>query len=224
MSRFQFVSPASPSGLLRVGDAERIAAHLRSGGLAILPTETGPLLAALATAVPAVRAAFAVKARPLTQPMHVACSGLAMAGEYAHLSEAARRLLGQFTPGPLSVVVRQRPTLPDELVTAGGMVGVRIPDHPATLQIIAATGAPVTATSVNRSGEEGQPVDPASLERLDWGDTDPVPVVDDPTAVRFTRPSTLVRLVGAELEVLRPGPISAEDLARALADPAGAAA
>lgn len=221
--RFRFVTPSPGSGVLRLADLEWIAEHLRSGGLAVLPTETGPMLAALATDVPALRAAFTAKGRGWHHPMHIACASLAMASEYAHLTEAARRLLGRFTPGPLSVVVRQRQTLPGELVTSQGTVGIRVPDHPATLQVISAVGAPVTATSVNRSGEESQPLDVASLERLDWGACDPVPVVDDPAAVRFSRPSTLVRLTGPRLEVLRPGPVTAEELERALTEPVAGA-
>lgn len=220
VDRFRFLAAGSPSGLLRLADADWLAAHLRAGGLAVLPTETGPMLAALATDTSALRAAFAVKGRDLRHPMHVACASLAMADEYAQLSGAARRLLGRFTPGPLSVVVRQRETLPGELVTSRGTVGIRIPDHPATLQVITAVGAPVTATSVNRSGEESEPLDAASLARLDWGACDPVPVVADPAAVRFSRPSTLIRLTGPGLEVLRPGPVGEADLRRVLADPA----
>lgn len=214
MSRFRYLAVSPESGLLRLDEVDELVEHLRDDGLAVLPTETGYLLAAVATSLPAVRAAFAAKQRDPAHPMHIACASLAMAATYAELSREARLLLGRFTPGPLSVVVRQRETLPDELVTHHGTVGIRVPEHPATLQVISALAAPVTATSLNRSGEESREPDQATLASLDWGAAEVVPVVTDPSAVRYSSPSTLVRVLGAGLEVLRPGPVRAEDLER----------
>jgi L-threonylcarbamoyladenylate synthase len=216
VSRFQFFAPSSHSGLLRLAEAELVAGRLRDGGLAVLPTETGYMLAALATSLPALRTAFGVKERDHAHAMHVACASIGMAARYAALSPDARRLMGAFTPGPLTVVVPQTGALPDELVTLGGTVGIRVPDHPATLQVIATLDAPVTATSLNRSGEETRPYDRDLLEELPWGDVLGVPVVEDKAAVRYAAASTLVRLTGPAPEVLRQGPITAEEIAAAL--------
>lgn len=202
--------------MLTLGDADRIAARLREGGLAVLPTETGYMLAALATSIPAVRGAFAVKERDHANPMHIACASIKMAARFAEITPDARRLLAAFTPGPLTIVVRQTDALPDTLVTLGGTVGIRVPDHPATLQVIATLDAPVTATSLNRSGEETRPYDRELLDELPWGDARDVPVVEDKTAVRYPAASTLVRLTGPAPEVLRAGPVSAEEIAAAL--------
>ncbi|MFC0530896.1 L-threonylcarbamoyladenylate synthase [Phytohabitans kaempferiae] len=215
MQRFHFLAPTQ-SGLLRLADAEFVAARLRDGGLAVLPTETGYMLAAIATSLPALRTAFDVKERDYAHAMHVACASIGMADRYARLSPAARRLMGVFTPGPLTVVAPQTGALPDEMVTLGGTVGIRVPDHPATLQVIATLDAPITATSLNRSGEETRPFDRDLLEELPWGDLRDVPVVEDKSAVRYPAASTLVRLTGPEPEVLRQGPITAEQIAAAL--------
>lgn len=214
MTSFEFINVRTPSRLLPLIDLERVVECLRRDGLAVLPTETGYALAAVATSNPAVRAAFAVKQRDLGNPMHIACASLEMADRYAELTEPARRLLGSFTPGPLSVVLRKRDTLPDSLVTLRGTVGIRVPDHPATLQVISALGAPVTATSLNRSGEETREPDQELLEGLHWGDVDPVPVVVDRSAVRFPAASTLVRLVSDQPEILRDGPVGAAEIER----------
>jgi L-threonylcarbamoyladenylate synthase len=214
--RFHFLAPSSHSGLLRLADAEFVAGRLREGGLAVLPTETGYMLAALATSLPALRTAFDVKERDHAHAMHVACASIGMAARYAVLSPAARRLMGAFTPGPLTVVVPQTGALPVEMVTLGGTVGIRVPDHAATLQVIATLDAPVTATSLNRSGEETRPYDRDLLEELPWGDLRGVPVVEDKSAVRYPAASTLVRLTGEAPEVLRQGPITAEQITAAL--------
>jgi L-threonylcarbamoyladenylate synthase len=216
MTTFEFLRPAGASHLLRTADATMVADALRRGGLAVLPTETGYLLAATATSIPALRKAFAVKERSLSNPMHIACSSLAMAAEHSVLTPRALRLLGAFTPGPLSVVVEQTDRLPTSLVTLHGTVGIRIPDHPATLQVIAALGQPVTATSLNRSGEETAPVNSSVLDSLNWQDSEVVCVVVDNEAIRYRTPSTLVRVTGADIEILRPGPID-DDSVRTVA-------
>jgi len=222
MSRFRFLAPASESGMLRLADVDRVAEQLRRGGLAVLPTETGYMLAAVATSMPALRAAFDVKERDYANPMHVACASVGMATRYAEVTPAARLLLGAFTPGPLTVVLRQTDALPRTLVTLNGTVGIRVPDHPATLQVISALDAPITATSLNRSGEEGRALDRELLDELAWGDNADVPIVEDKAAVRFSAASTLVRLTGPAVEILRQGPVSAEEISRVLAGPEAA--
>lgn len=216
-TNFDVLTVPPGSGLLPLGAAEAVADVLRAGGLAVLPTETGYLLASSASSPGAVRKAFAVKGRPLTNPMHVACSSLGMAATVGRLDARAATLLGRLTPGPVSVVVPQADGLDNPYVTLNGTIGLRVPDHPATLQVIATFGEPVTATSFNRSGEEGAPVDRAMLESFDWRDEPLVPAVIDPGAVRFDRGSTLVRLTGPEPEVLREGPVGIEEIRRALA-------
>src|SRR5215469_784279 len=144
--------------MLTLSEVARIAGSLRSGSLAVLPTETGYMLAALANSMPAIERAFAVKQRDPAQVMHVACASVAMAASVGKLTPAALRLLGAFTPGPLSVIVAKTAALPDRLVTVNGTVGIRVPDHPATLQVIAEVGVPLTATSLNVSGAAPVPV------------------------------------------------------------------
>jgi L-threonylcarbamoyladenylate synthase len=219
MAEFVFLSPQPDSGTLRLADAAGVAAGLRRGELAVLPTETGYMLAALATSEAALGRAFAVKDRDPGLVMHVACASLSMIETVGVLNPAATRLLGAFTPGPLSVIIEKTALLPDRLVTLNGTVGIRVPDNAATLQILAEVGAPLTATSLNRSGEAQIPIDEAGLRRLDWPDG-VVHVVRDPSAKRYDAASALVRVTGPEPEILRAGPI---DEARILAAVSGGA-
>jgi L-threonylcarbamoyladenylate synthase len=207
MATFEFL-PRTPAGLLRFADAARTAEHLRGGGLAVLPTETGYLLGALATDLAAVRKVFAAKERDPANPVHVACSSVALAARFAVLDARALDLIGRFTPGPLTVVVPQRDSLPGELVTKDGTVGIRVPDHPATLQVVELLGSPITATSLNRSGEESKPLDRGQLETLAWPAGETVFVLEHDEAITEPSASTLVRVTGdGELTLLRPGPV-----------------
>jgi L-threonylcarbamoyladenylate synthase len=206
VTKFAYTS-LTPHKLLAFGEAARIADTLHRGGLAVLPTETGYMVAAAATDTTAVTKVFRVKERSLANPMHVACASLAMARRFAQLTPVAEHLMSMFTPGPLTVVVQQSDLLPTTLVTLNGTVGLRVPDHPATLQVIELLGEPVTATSLNRSGEESLPLDRDQLESLDWPD-EVVPVVEDKQSITETSASTLARLTTGEVEILRAGPVS----------------
>lgn len=216
MTSFEYV-PLTGNKQLRFADAARIVSLLDGGGLAVLPTETGYMIAADATNVEAVTKVFTTKERNFANPMHVACGSLAMAGRYAELTPATVRLMGAFTPGPLTVVVAKTRLLPDTLVTKDGTVGIRVPDHPATLQVVELLGRPVTATSLNRSGEESAPLERAYLEQLCWPATETaVAVVEDETSIIQPRPSTLATLNGADLRILREGPVTKADIERVL--------
>jgi L-threonylcarbamoyladenylate synthase len=225
VTAFEIMVPRPGSGLLAQREAEDTADGLREGGLAVLPTETGYLLAASAVRADAVLKAFAVKQRSLDNPMHIACASVEMAARFGKLDDRARRLLDVFTPGPLSIVVPQADDLDNPYVTLAGTIGLRVPDHPATLQVVAALGTPVTATSLNRAGEASTPVDRHLLGSFDWLGEPVVNVVIDPGSIRFEQASTLVRLTGREPEVLRRGPVTAADIARVLAgSPSGSSA
>lgn len=208
MTQFEKIENMSPSGTLKSVEVSRMADTLRRGGLVILPTETGYMLAVDATRPDAVLRAFKVKGRPLTNVMHIACASMDMASRYAQLSVRAMRLLGDLTPGPLSVIVATNSDALSPHVILNHTVGIRIPDHPATLQVIESLGHPVTATSLNESGSSAISVSESELSKLDWPAEEVVQVLDIGNSVPYPMPSTLVRVTGPEVEILRPGPIS----------------
>jgi L-threonylcarbamoyladenylate synthase len=208
MTEFLYLDGLSASGTLKLAEVAMVRDLLRSGGTAILPTETGYMLAAVATDVDAVTRVFTAKGRPLSNPMHVACSSMAMVERIAELTPSAARLLGRLTPGPVTVVARKTPHLPDELVTLNDTVGIRVPDHPATLQIIDAVGEPLTATSLNESGGASCSPDRANLDRLDWSGHRTVHIVDAGAEVAYPAASTLVRVIDDEVTILRHGPVT----------------
>jgi L-threonylcarbamoyladenylate synthase len=208
----------TPNRLLRLAELDVVVRHLRRGGLVVLPTETGYLLGAAALDEDAVRRAFAVKVRTPRNPMHAAVTGVEMAEQLAHLGHAARHLLQVFTPGPLTVVCPKRAAVPDILVAGTGTLGIRVPDSPVTLQVIAALGGPITATSLNVSGDPPRASVDETIAALEWKDEDSLFVVKDPLCVLHSRPSTLVSLVDGGCLILRDGPISAEAITAALSE------
>ncbi|MGH3280217.1 MAG: L-threonylcarbamoyladenylate synthase [Trebonia sp.] len=216
MTKFRYVKPHSRSGMLMWSEVAEIADSLKQGALAVLPTETGYMLAALATSGEAVKAAFTVKGRAGSAVMHVACGSLEMAGTVGALNERAIRLLGQLTPGPVSVIVRATGLLSDSesMVTLNGTVGLRIPDHPGTLQVINAVGSPLTATSLNSSGSQLASVEEADMQTMNWPEREVVYVVRDDAAITYSSASALVRVSNDSIEILRDGPISESEIRR----------
>jgi L-threonylcarbamoyladenylate synthase len=134
-------------------DMTPAAAIIRNGGLVGVPPETVYGLAANGLNEPAVGKIYDVKGRPETKPISLLIAGMADAEQFCRdIPDAAYALAAEFWPGPLTMVLKRQDNVPD-IVTAGGdTVGVRCPDHPKTLRLIALAGVPLAAPSANLSG------------------------------------------------------------------------
>ncbi|MFN3763869.1 MAG: L-threonylcarbamoyladenylate synthase, partial [Anaerolineae bacterium] len=127
------------------------AAVIRAGGLVAFPTETVYGLGADGLNPAAVARIFEAKERPPTDPLilHIA-DAEALPPLVRETPPAALELARRFWPGPLTLVLPKRPSVPD-IVTAGlPTVAVRMPAHPVALALIRAAGTPIAAPSANR--------------------------------------------------------------------------
>src|SRR5262245_49228077 len=130
----------------------RAAAVLRAGGLVALPTETVYGLGASALDAAAVAKIFAAKGRPARNPLIVHVPDVASARALVEdWPETADRLAERFWPGPLTLVLRRRPLVPDAVTAGGPTVAIRVPAHPVALALLHACGFPLAAPSANRS-------------------------------------------------------------------------
>lgn len=196
-------------------DIARAVETLRSGGVVAFPTETVYGLGADAMNAAAVERVYALKGRPRINPLIVHVSGPEMASRVvapgAWTTDAAA-LARAFWPGPLSIVLPRHERVPD-LVTAGAStVAVRCPDHSVALALLFDFGAPLVGPSANLSGQ----VSPTTAEhvRASFAAED-VPVLEG-GACRGGIESTVVLLAGETPRVLRPGLISAEQIAEVI--------
>lgn len=194
-----------PYGEAAIAEAARVIA---ARGCVAVPTETVYGLAADATDSDAVAGIYAAKGRPSFNPLIVHVPDLAAAEELAVFDDAARALALRFWPGPLTLVVPVRPGAVSSLVTAGlDTVAVRVPAHRAMQALLKACGKPLAAPSANASNR----ISPTRAEHvLATLDGRIALVIDDgPTSAGLE--STIVEArTGA---VLRPGPITADQLA-----------
>lgn len=196
----------------------QIAAHrLRAGELVAFPTETVYGLGADALNPLAVARVFATKGRPSHNPLIVHVASVEMAQSLAReWPREADTLARAIWPGPLTIVVPKAHLIPDSVTARGSTVALRRPAHPLAQALLDAFAGPLVGPSANKSGR----VSPTSAAhvRAEFGDA--VPVLDGgPCTVGLE--STVVAFDNGVPRILRPGAISAAQIARALAiDPA----
>lgn len=121
-------------------------------GAVVYPTETVYGLGADALSVPAVEYVFELKNRPRDRPVSLAVPDVASIEAYAEPTSREREFAAEFLPGPVTLVLRRDPSVPDALTAGRDRVGVRVPDHPVARALLERV-APLTATSANRSGQ-----------------------------------------------------------------------
>ena len=175
------------------------------------PTETVYGLGANALDADAVQRIYVAKGRPAINPLIVHVAGIAAAQQLTtDWTPLAQQLADAFWPGPLTLVVRKQPIIPD-IVTAGGeTVGVRMPAHPVALALLQEVQLPIAAPSANPANH----VSPTTARHVVEGLGDAVDLVIDggPTTVGIE--STVVDATGTVPRVLRPGMIDVDAIAR----------
>lgn len=194
-------------------DIGRALEVLRDGGLVAFPTETVYGLGADASCSTAVRAVFEVKGRPADHPLIVHIGSPSRAGgSWSEVLEPwaddcdprAERLAAAFWPGPLTMVLRRSAKVCDEAVGGRSTVGLRVPDHPLTLELLRRFDGGLVGPSANRFGE----VSPTTAAHVvsDLGEV--IGVVLDGGPARVGVESTIVELVDDSATLLRPGGVS----------------
>ncbi len=190
-------------------DLFRAAKIIKNGGLVVFPTETVYGLGADATNPEAARKIFQAKGRPSDNPLiiHVAYPDDAEA--YAYTSATYYKLAEKFMPGPITVIMPSKDTVPKE--TRGGLptVAVRCPENTVAHLLIEASGVPIAAPSANLSGSPS----PTTAEHVIDDMMGRVDMIIDGGACDFGLESTIVKIdEDGGLTLLRPGKITAEEL------------
>ena len=185
---------------------------LQHGGLVAFPTDTVYGLAAPVFNIESIERLYLVKGRNHTKAIAVLLGDAGDLDKVAsQINVAARKLAKNFWPGPLTLVLPRHPDLP-ELLAPLPTIGVRVPNHPIALELLHATG-PLAVTSANLSGAESACSANDVLEQL----AGRVHLVLDGGKTPGGVPSTVVDCTGPEFVILRAGPISLDNLQKALA-------
>ncbi len=208
------VRPADPAGIAQA------VALIRAGTPVALPTETVYGLAARADSSAAVAAIYAAKGRPGFNPLIVHVADLAQAERLGAFDDRARNLAAAFWPGPLTLVVPLRADAGIAPAVTAGLptIALRCPAHPVMRAVLGATGLALAAPSANASGGVS-PTSAAHVARSLAGRAD---LVLDGGACAAGLESTIVALRSdGSWHLLRPGPITAAQLAALLGPQSG---
>lgn len=186
---------------------EKAISLWQQGSLVAFPTETVYGLGADARNSEAVARIYEVKSRPRFNPLIVHVASIEAAERYVEWTDTAQRL-SHFWPGPLTLVLKKCEGISD-LVSAGGdTIGIRIPNHPVALKLLAAFDGPICAPSANRSGR----ISPTTAAHVESELGDRIPLIIDGGPCQVGLESSVVDATGDVPILLRPGIITREQL------------
>ncbi|MCC7304433.1 threonylcarbamoyl-AMP synthase [bacterium] len=188
------------------------AKKIRAGELVAFPTETVYGVGANAFDPIAVAKIFAIKGRPSDNPLIVHIPSIAKLDTVSSgVNNLARQVLEKFAPGPITVLVPKHQDLPTITTAGSPYVGVRIPNHPVALEFLQLADVPVAAPSANKSGKPSG----THHRHVQEAFGDELPNVIEGGQSAFGLESTVVFPRDNQIEILRQGSISLEELQQA---------
>lgn len=191
-------------------DLKSAAEIINAGGLVAIPTETVYGLGGDGTNPDAARKIYQAKGRPSDNPLIIHIANPEEAEKYTYTDKTFFKLAEKFMPGPLTVVMRARDSVPTE--TRGGLdtVAVRCPSNPIARRLIEICGKPIAAPSANLSGSPS----PTCAEHVIGDMQGRIDMIIDGGMCEIGLESTIVKLEeDGSLILLRPGKITVDELA-----------
>lgn len=193
---------------------DRACEIFKNGGLVAFPTETVYGLGADAMNPQACLKIYEAKGRPSDNPLIVHAKDARSAMELAEFDERAASLADCFWPGPLTLVLKKKARVPDEVTGGLDTVAVRVPGHLTARGLLAACDMFIAAPSANISGRTSPTEAAHVLQDLD-GRIDMI-IVDD--SVNVGLESTILDMTADTPTILRPGAVTREQLEMVLGD------
>ncbi len=203
-TKFYTLTPDSPD----VNIIEEAAAVIKNKGLVVFPTETVYGLGADATDSSASSKIYAAKGRPSDNPLIIHISTPEDAEKYAYTNSVYYELTRLFSPGPITLILKKKDTIP--FTTSGGLdtVAIRIPDNKIALALIEASNTAIAAPSANISGKPS----PTKAEHVKDDLDGKVDMILGGGNCRVGVESTVLSIVDGNITLLRPGGITVDQL------------
>ena len=190
---------------------EEIAYALKNDKLIVFPTETVYGIGANALSYNAVNKIFMAKGRPTDNPLIVHVNSKQMINSIAKtINEIEKKLIDIFMPGPITIILKKKNCIPDNVTCSLDTVGVRMPENIIARKIIEKSGLPIAAPSANISGKpSGTNIDDIKNELKEKVD-----YIIDGGMCEIGLESTVVKVENDFVKILRPGKISTDDFAK----------
>ncbi len=185
-----------------------ITEALKNGAVMIYPTDTIYGIGGNALQRSVVLRIFEIKKRPPELPVPVAVNNILMANDLAHVTDDAKKLMKAFWPGPLTIILKRKSIVPDEVTGGTDKVGLRIPNHLIPIKLMELTKFPLIATSANLHRQPSPIRIDEQVKKL--GEN--VDLIINTEETLGGIPSTVLDLSSKPLKVLRKGPISRHEI------------
>ncbi len=196
-------------------DISRAAELIRQGRLVAVPTETVYGLAGNGLDETSVKEIYEVKGRPEVKPLSLMVPGPEAMELYCRdIPPQATTLARRFWPGPLTIILKSRESIPQIVRAGGDTLGLRCPDHPMTLEALRLAKLPFAAPSANPSGAPS----PKCAEDVMAYFDGKISAVIDGGECGIGRESTIIDMSAAPYKILRQGALSEEAIVDALTE------
>jgi len=197
-----------------VDNIRKAAKLVKNGGLVVYPTDTVYGLGCDPFCLRAVKRVFKVKGERKEKPLPILASDIECIEKIAYINEKVRKIAEKHWPGPLTLVVRKKATLPNIVTCGSTSVGVRIPNHTVAIQLINFCNGLLVGTSANKTGEKPPKTAQEATKQLGKQ----VEVVLDAGPTPLGQESSIVDLTSEKPQLLREGPIKLVEIMNALRD------
>jgi len=183
---------------------------IKNGGLVIYPTETCYGLAGKATDIKIIKKIYKIKKRPRKKPIPIIVSDLKTMKKYGRVTKKIKLLVKKFMPGPLTIIIQKKKTIPD--ILNPNEIAFRISSHPIATLLAKGVGLPITATSANISGEP--PL--YKIKKVLKTFNKKVDMILDCGDLPKIKPSTYIDMKTDTPKIIREGPISIDAVLKEL--------
>jgi L-threonylcarbamoyladenylate synthase len=197
-------------------DLSKALNTLKEGGVIVFPTDTVYGLGADSTNPEALEKLYVLKGR-VKQPTHVLVDSLEMIKSFAVVNEKEEKIIENLMPGPITLILDLRKDTPETFKTLASELGIgaRIPDKELTLELIQEFGFPITAPSANPKGGQTPYTIEESKSQFDQKEIQPDYYLDTGELPKVL-PSTLAKISNGEIQILREGPVTREQIEEAI--------
>lgn len=192
-------------------EIDKLAEILKKDGVISVPTDTVYGLCARINSVRAYENLMRVKNRPIGKLFPIMCADEEQIKSIAIVDEKAEKLIHAFMPGPVTLILKVKPEIPNYINNGNTTIAVRMATSKALEDLIKKTESPIFMTSANKSGED----ECTNLQKIEKT----FPNLDGMMEgeVFFGKVSTIIDCTVEEIKILRLGPISMEQIREVIA-------
>lgn len=188
-------------------DVVNAANTLTQGGVLVYPTDTAYGLGVNAFSVDSIEKLYSIKGRAFTKPTHVVVKDWEMIKSICYTNSLALDIYKKYMPGAVTVILKKRRFISDQLTGHLNTLGVRIPNNLFTKKLSSLLDFPYTTPSANRSGEQA-PYSFSDIKKV--LDINNVDLIINAGQLAHNPPSTIVDVSSGKVQILRQGTVKVE--------------